>query len=202
MTYEEMLKNDREKIDIFGLSLNRKELEYNIYLLTHIANVDYAYIKYKDIIAKALEVDNIDDFSEALCDRVMKHDESKKSTQEYNAYRMKYFPVEGVEDQETENDEAFNKAWAHHYSHNDHHPEYWEGIIRTSSNNQASEMSDLAIAEMALDWVAMGMSRCNSKCYDYYKKVKDEIIMHDDSRAKFEKVLYAIEQYDIQLGDC
>ena len=63
-------------------------------------------------------------------------------------------------------------------------------------------MSDLAIAEMALDWVAMGMSRCNSKCYDYYKKVKDEIIMHDDSRAKFEKVLYAIEQYDIQLGDC
>ncbi len=204
MTLEEMLINDKRKIDNIALSINRKELEYYNYINTHRYNVKYAFIKYGDILVKSF----LDDFNggytllySILENRVSNHDNSKTSSSEYDAYRMRFHPIEEEKDFATDDDPNFAAAWKHHYTNNDHHPEYY--YIWDDNDNPvcAKEMPIDAILEMTLDWIAMGMSNGNSKAYDYYEKVKCKFIMWPESRKKFEKCLNIIRLYDEELDD-
>ena len=203
MTLQEMLINDKRKIDNIALSINRKELEYFNYINTHRYNVKYAFIKYGDILVKSF----LDDFNggytllySILENRVSNHDNSKTSSSEYDAYRMRFHPIEEEKDFATDDNPNFAAAWKHHYTNNDHHPEYYY-IYEDDKPVDVKEMPIDAIIEMALDWVAMGMNNGNSKAYDYYKKVEHDFMMHPESRKKFEKCLNIIKAYDEELDD-
>lgn len=203
MTLQEMLINDKRKIDDVSLSINRKELEYFNYINTHRYNVKYAFIKYGDILVKSF----LDDFNggytllySILENRVNSHDNSKTSSSEYDGYRMRFHPIEEEKDFATDDNPMFAAAWKHHYTNNDHHPEYYY-IYEDDKPVDVKEMPIDAILEMALDWVAMGMSNGNSKAYDYYKKTKHKFIMGPESRKKFEKCLSIIKAYDEELDD-
>ena len=189
MTLEEMLKNDRKKIDSVGLSINRKELEYNIYLDTHRANVKYAYIKYLNVLIEALGLSEND--VDKLDLRVENHDKSKYSYEEYDGYRAHFFPID---EEKGFADSAFENAWRHHYQYNDHHWEYYKTIYG------CCEIPKPALAELILDWIAMSMNP-SSKAYDYYEKNKDKIKLNAETRKLLEKALLAVKEYDILLGD-
>ena len=203
MTLQEMLINDKRKIDNIALSINRKELEYYNYINTHRYNVKYAFIKYGEILVRSF----LDDFNggytllySILENRVNSHDDSKTASSEYDGYRMRFHPIEEEKDFATDDNPKFVAAWKHHYTNNDHHPEYYY-IYEDDKPVDAKEMPIDAILEMALDWVAMGMSNGNSKAYDYYKKTKNKFIMHPESRKKFERCLNIIKAYDEELDD-
>lgn len=203
MTLQEMLINDRRKIDDIRLSINRKELAYYNYITTHRYNVKYAFIKYGEILVRSF----LDDFNggytllySILENRVSNHDNSKTASSEYDGYRMRFHPIEEEKDFATDDNPNFAAAWKHHYTNNDHHPEYYY-IYEDDKPVDVKEMPIDAIIEMALDWVAMGMNNGNSKAYDYYKKVEHDFMMEPRSRKKFEKCLNIIRLYDEELDD-
>ena len=203
MTLQEMLVNDRRKIDDIRLSINRKELEYYNYITTHRYNVKYAFIKYGEILVRSF----LDDFNggytllySILENRVSNHDNSKTASSEYDGYRMRFHTIEEEKDFATDDNPKFVAAWKHHYTNNDHHPEYYY-IYEDDKPVDVKEIPIDAIIEMALDWVAMGMSNGNSKAYDWYKKVEHDFMMEPKSRKKFEKCLNIIRLYDEELDD-
>jgi hypothetical protein len=64
-----------------------------------------------------------------------------------------------------------DEATAHHIKNNSHHPEYWSDVTtnlvnpdardETSQTIDATKMSELAIAEMIADWLAVSKERGN-----------------------------------------
>lgn len=86
-------------------------------------------------------------------------------------------------------DEAFNKAWKHHYRNNSHHWEYW------LSKNEANEDEPRQMGwddrlEMLADWRAMGYA---AKGYDetkeFYAKMGKRMKLHPMTRMWVEDEL-------------
>lgn len=138
--------------------LEMKEQEYMNYIEEHIANVKTVFQKYGNRLCKELHINKFE-----LERNIYKHDMSKFSDDEFNAYRNYFYPCT---DEEV-NKEEFNKAWEHHYRNNPHHPEYW----KTDDNIQ--DMPNIYIAEMLCDWEAMSM-KFNNNTYEYYLKERDK----------------------------
>ena len=158
---------------------------YSSYINTHVMNVKIAYTKYIPVLHKILKFSAIQ-----LKIHLDTHDESKYSEEEFEPYRKRFFPADDSEALK-DGDIEFENAWKHHYSVNLHHPEWW------ICDNEPTEMQDIYLAEMILDWVAMGMYNHNN-IYDYYEKNKDEKkkIMHPNTIQKLEKCLDAMKQFD------
>lgn len=138
--------------------LELKEQEYMDYIEEHIANVKSAFYKYGNTLCEKLNISKFE-----LEKNIYKHDLSKFSEDEFDAYRNYFFPCNGEE----RNDKAFELAWEHHYKNNPHHPEYW------IHNNQIEDMPNIYIAEMLCDWEAMSMKFKNNT-YDYYIKERNK----------------------------
>ena len=133
--------------------LERKEQEYTQYIEEHIANVNLAFEKYGHKLCDLLRVPYL-----ILAYKVKEHDKSKYSEEEFNGYRQWFYPCSDEE----KNKELFDEAWEHHYTTNQHHPQYW-----------MIDMAPIAIAEMLLDWEAMSM-KFGGNTYDYYIKERDK----------------------------
>lgn len=156
-------------------SIKEQENVYRLYINEHIDNIKRAWnimkVKCKDILI----AENID--IEQLEENVENHDLSKFTDEEFNAYRRHFYPSE--EDKEVDKDE-FNKAWVHHYTNNPHHWDYWVGKIQ--------DMTPIYVAEMTLDWIAMGM-KFNNSALDYYNKNKNAISISKKTETLFFKLI-------------
>lgn len=151
--------------------LQIKEQEYISYINEHRRNVLAACMQYDVALCKALNIS-----IHSLTANILEHDKSKFSEEEFNAYRNYFHPCSGEEKDE----EAFNKAWEHHYSNNPHHPEYWY--------NQGKDMPPVYIAEMLLDWQAMKM-KFGGNNYDYYMKTRDKKPFSENTRKILDVVV-------------
>lgn len=120
-----------------------QEKRYLAYIDDHIKKVRKSFDDRIHVIERVLNLDQAD--MQEMIRRVNEHDASKYSVYEFPYYRNWFYPDNG----EAKDDAGFAKAWAHHYTKNDHHPEFWV------SNNVPHQMTDTAIAEMILDWEAM-----------------------------------------------
>lgn len=124
-----------------------KEKEYLNYINNHISKVVEAYNKLKQI---DFEDEEINKGFQELGSEIEEHDKSKFSDEEFDYYRIKYYPVSDAEQENI--DELFEKAWEHHYKVNPHHPEYhWNKELET-----AEDMPPKYIAEMICDWYSFG----------------------------------------------
>lgn len=123
-----------------------EEEQYSAYIGDHISKVEKSFDERGDILCHVLKLSHEEIID--LTRRVTHHDESKWSVEEFPQYRNYFYPAKG----EVKDDAAFAKAWEHHYTVNDHHPEHW--VI----NNVPQDMPTVAIAEMILDWEAMSRS--------------------------------------------
>lgn len=150
-----------------------KEREYVAYITQHKNNVLKAFDEmigdtYLNDVYNSDIVNALNELKYIIED----HDNSKFSDEEFDAYRINFYPVN---DQEKEdNEDAFELAWKHHYENNDHHPEHW------FTNGIAHDMSLRAILEMICDWQSFYyIGKGGAK--EYWNKIKGS----NDNVSKF-----------------
>lgn len=124
---------------------------------------------------------------------IEKHDESKFSEEEFEAYRARFYPCkQDKELPKQEIEEKFEKAWEHHYSENSHHPEYYYTMF-----NKPIKMRVSDLAEMVLDWIAVSMVH-KSNVLDWWasgRKEKKKMLLN----YQFEIVDSFLNQHKDQL---
>lgn len=157
-----------------------KENEYMNYIIQHIQNVRKA----ADEVIEKLSLPQ--DLAEQLRGRVIDHDQSKYSDEEFDAYRRYYHSISDKEKNEAEED--YKQAEQHHYDFNSHH---WNHYYNKETR-EAAPIPDIDITEMLADWTGMGY-KFNSDAYTWYynelKKDPKAIVLHPETKEKVEKAL-------------
>ena len=146
-----------------------KKAEYLKYIFNHVKNVRKGYdilfgSKKYTKFPSGISSKKWNDSVIVLNKLVNKHDESKYTEEEFDAYRRHFYPtkleLEEDEDQQRAADKAYEEAWEHHYRNNDHHPEYWKyfndkGEKVDTPNAVGVPMPLVSIMHMFCDWYAM-----------------------------------------------
>ncbi len=146
--------------------------EYKKYIIEHKANVTKFADWLKENLPELFEGIDIELFD----DMIREHDASKFSEEEFEPYAQKWFNNSG----ETL---EYREAWKHHWTHNEHHPEFWLG----------EDMPYIYILEMLCDWGSFGMKTGNLRELSdfYYNKAKDdeEKNLSDNTKEIIEEIL-------------
>lgn len=149
--------NDKDFKLLKGFS-NSPEKKYYDYINKHIENVKKAYNYIKESspeIMSHLEIPESE-----MDEQIARHDRSKFEIEEFQPYADHFYGHDKI----PESDSKFQKAWKHHYTHNPHHPEYW----------QHNKMPYSCILEMICDWWSFGWENGNLyEIFYYYEKNKD-----------------------------
>lgn len=134
-------------------ALIQKEKEYKAYIDNHINNVHIIYQKYGKTLCERLGINY-----ERLGDQIQDHDLSKYSKEEFDGFRCYYYPTP-EEEADTESrgyrKKRYDSAWLHHLRNNAHHPEFW--LYTENEITRCKPMDKMHVAEMIIDWAAMGM---------------------------------------------
>jgi hypothetical protein len=154
-----------------------EEIKYKDYIKEHIQNVKDCFEMYENQLCRVLKVDNYE-----LKENILVHDNSKFSIPEFEAYRQYFYPKKGEE----KDKDVFNFGWLLHENKNPHHPEFW--VLRDGKKNITLDMPDIYIAEMLLDWAAMGI-KFNDTAYSYYQKSGADKPFSDNTIKKVESVI-------------
>lgn len=157
--------------------LEIKENQYREYIDTHIMNVAKCFEIYGDKLCIALGLDR-----DELIDNVLEHDKSKYSNPEFHLYRQFFYPEDGKEKSKN----LFDVGWLFHQNSNPHHPEFW--VVRDNHDTKILNMPNLYIAEMLLDWAAMGLVFGNS-AFEYYKEKGKEKPFSDKTRKIVDDII-------------
>lgn len=159
--------------------MTSKTDEYSKYIRDHIQNVALMYRIFGSVLHEVFLGASIRE----MIQRVENHDKSKWSDEEFEPYRVQFFPDKN----EKSNIKVFSQAWKHHYENNDHHPEYWfydsEGI-----------MSDGAAFEMMLDWLAMSYYFSTS-CSEWYNNSDEKNMLDDATKNKVNKAFRYLDTF-------
>lgn len=107
---------------------------------------------------------------------INEHDNSKFSEEEFEPYAQKWFG-DGIKTLE------YEEAWKHHWTHNEHHPEFWLG----------EDMPYIYILEMICDWGSFSVEKGDyQELIDfYYDKARDdeEKMLSDNTKEIIEEIL-------------
>ena len=137
-----------------------KTREYLFYLEEHIENVRRAFIYISEMCKDMAWVCD-DFFWHTMRHKVLFHDLSKFSKDEFVQYRDSFYPV-------NETDKAnsgMGEAWKNHKEKNHHHHETVKDYFD--------------IVHMVIDWTAMGYKFGNT-AQQYYEANKDKINLSDE----------------------
>lgn len=193
---------------------------YLLYIDNHIQTIDEAYSKlfgkpFIELDAQELEIplERLKFARNKMKNDIDHHDISKYSDEEFDGYRNKYFMTTYEQDLYDKDevykksvDEAFEKAWKHHYLHNDHHPEHWKWVdqdengrykLRDVARSEALEMPLYAILHMLVDWQAMSIKFKNT-VYEWYnsgKAEEEKECMHPDTKRIVDKFVEWIKNH-------
>ncbi|MGN0992854.1 MAG: DUF5662 family protein [Bacilli bacterium] len=165
------------------IKIKLKEREYKKYIEQHREYIKDAFIE----VSTCPDLDWIinQDISCKLFERIQKHDLSKYSKEEFDAYRRYYHPISKEEKNNAKQD--FDKAWEHHWKNNDHH---WQC---RQNDTTFTEETKLAILENVCDWLAMGY-KFHDRPIQYYNKHKQEIILPIEQKELLEKIICDLEK--------
>ena len=150
--------------------------EYRKYIEAHKERVS----KFADWLKENLPglFNNID--LELFDEMIAEHDDSKFSEEEFEPYAQKWFG-DGKKTLE------YEEAWKHHWTHNEHHPEFWLG----------EDMPYIYILEMLCDWGSFSIEKkdFNELIDFYYDKAKDdeEKNLSENTKAIIEEILDEIK---------
>ena len=157
-----------------NLEKTKKDEEYLEYIKDHILNVKRSFVNYMIPLLKKNNISSMisdEDLKAAIikaAESVQHHDDSKFGDDEFDGYRARWYPTQKEKNGDQEYQDLiraeYDKAWEHHYTVNDHHPEFWikDGI--------PSEMSISAISEMICDWQGMAFDKGGSALI-YYNSI-------------------------------
>lgn len=118
-----------------------------------------------------------------------KHDTSKYSDDEYNAYD-KYFYGNNKSFKVVQD---FNYAWLHHIHNNPHHWQYWI-LVHDDEPEEVLDMPFWYIIEMICDWWSFSWKTGKlDEIFEWYEKHKN-MKLSDKTRREVEKLLGMIRQ--------
>ena len=195
----QILKKDVEVI--------AKEREYINYILEHINNVINAYESIfesgKPYIPNGFSEEEYNKAMAILNQEVHVHDQSKFSKEEFDAYRVKFYPTESEKKKMDEDidylnqvKDNFEKAWQHHYKLNNHHTRYyWD------ESGNIKDMPLSSIMHMICDWSAMSLKFDGKlSCVDWYNKnaEKEKSELSPRSKQIVEEMLRLIFNEEIK----
>ena len=167
--------------------MNRKGIfqmsdKYNEYLIDHIGGVKKAY---------SWLIDNFPDILEKMGSHSMivdRHDDSKYSSEEYDAYDRYFYG-----NRSNKVVEEFNYAWLHHIHWNPHHWQYWV-LQHDDEPEEALEMPYWYVIEMICDWWSFSWKSGNLyEIFDWYEKHKN-MKLHEKTRKLIEETLDRIKK--------
>lgn len=161
--------------------------EYDDYLKRHKANVRKAFEWIRDNLSHV--TNDIPDLEWQI---VNNHDQSKTTTDEYDAYDSYFYgnnPSYGVV-------EDFKKAWLLHIHRNPHHWQYWILINDDPGEGMAIlDMPDLYIVEMICDWWSFSWTSGNlTEIFKWYAEHSEYMKLSPRTRTKVEGILHLIKQ--------
>ena len=169
-------------INAFGLlnMINEGMADYQEenkkYIEEHKANVKKFADWLKENLPELFESIDVELFDEMIRD----HDDSKFSEEEFEPYAQKWF---GNKEKTLE----YEEAWKHHWTNNEHHPEFWLG----------EDMPLIYILEMLCDWGSFSIASGDFKELSkfYYDKAKDdeEKNLSDNTKKIIEDILDKID---------
>ena len=171
-----------------NIKIKKQTKLYIKYIIEHKKNIEKAFEEMRENSLIFQRYD--DDILDALWERVLVHDESKYSEEEFIPYRKNFFPINAEEKENNKLD--FDKAWEHHWKNNSHH---WQYRKNKTSFNKDNKEEVLDVLENVLDWMAMGY-KFNDRPYQYYENNKNNIILCDDERKYLEDLIYNIIDVD------
>ena len=150
--------------------------KYKNYVLTHKANVKKFADWLKTNCPEVFEGVDLEAFDEII----KEHDESKFSDEEFEAYAQHFYG-------DKKNDFEFGEAWKHHWTHNEHHPEFWLG----------EDMPYIYILEMLCDWGSFSIDKGDLKELSdfYYNKAQtdEDKNLSDATKEIIEDILRQID---------
>lgn len=120
-------------------------------------------------------------FRRGLYWRGIKHDWTKLLPAEFAAYAESFYGRGGPVPL-CEIVDHFDRAWLHHQHNNSHHWQHW--VLKTDGGKTK-------VVEMYCDWVGAGKSiNGNLSVYEWYMRNRDIILLHPDTRALVEGLIY------------
>ncbi|MBQ4531378.1 MAG: catalase [Lachnospiraceae bacterium] len=127
------------------------------------------------------------------------HDMSKYSPTEFIPGCKYYQGIQSPNNAEREAN-GVSLAWLHHKGRNKHHYEYWIDY-GTGENKemQGMKIPNKYMIEMFCDRLAAsknynGKNYTQADSWEYYEKGKQYAILHPESRALLEKLLYMLKE--------
>ena len=171
-----------------NIKIKKQTKLYIKYIVEHKKNIEKAFEEMRENSLIFQRYD--DDILDALWERVLVHDESKYSEEEFIPYRKNFFPINAEEKENNKLD--FDKAWEHHWKNNSHH---WQYRKNKTSFNKDNKEEVLDVLENVLDWMAMGY-KFNDRPYQYYENNKNNIVLCEEERKYLEDLIYNIIDVD------
>lgn len=128
------------------------------------------------------------------------HDLSKYSPSEFWV-GAKYFQGDRSPNNAEREEKGYSSAWLHHKGRNKHHYEYWVDYSAHEIVGGLAPvpMPDKYIAEMMMDRIAASKVYLKEKYTDrspleYYRRGKDNPLMHESTKEKLEFLLEMLAQ--------
>ena len=160
---------------------------YDQYLAEHIGNVNKGLNWMLDNLGLKEEKTALE---EAMVS--FNHDESKYSTEEYDAYDQYFYGG----NRSYKVVQAFNYAWLHHIHQNPHHWQYWvllEDDPESGMPYKALEIPMPYIFEMIADWWSFSWKSGNLfEIFNWYADHRSKQIINPKSREIVEYILERI----------
>ena len=129
--------------------------------------------------------DNID--IELFDEMIDEHDDSKFSEEEFEPYAQKWFG-------DKKKTPEYEAAWKHHWTNNEHHPEFWLG----------EDMPYIYILDMICDWGSFSVKSGDFTELSefYYKKAKNDPdkMLSDNTKQIVEDILTLIDHVLEEAG--
>jgi hypothetical protein len=149
--------------------------EYKTYIEEHKDRVRQFAEWLKEKLPELFDGVDFDVFNELI----QEHDDSKWSEEEFEPYAQHFYG-------DKKNDFEYEEAWKHHWTHNEHHPEFWLG----------EDMPYIYILEMICDWGSFSIASGNMRELSefYFNKARDdeEKNLSDNTKIIIEEILEKI----------
>ena len=127
------------------------------------------------------------------------HDLSKYSPTEF-LVGARYFQGNRSPNEAEREERGYSSSWLHHKGRNKHHLEYWIDYDLTGTQPMCGmEMPVRYVVEMFCDRIAASRTYCkeayrDSSAYDYYMKSKSHYLLHPNTQALLEELLFLLKE--------
>ena len=138
-------------------------------------------------------------FAVGLYRQGLLHDMSKYSPIEFRV-GAKYFQGNRSPNNAEREDMGYSSSWLHHKGRHKHHLEYWIDYGVSGDHHMTGmKMPVRFVVEMVMDRIAASKvykkeAYTDRSPWEYYDHSKDHLLLHDDTRALLEELLWKLAE--------